>query len=83
MKYILLLLVLVLAGCGPAEYKEQHFSQMPPELKDCKTYYITEGNGGGITVMRCPEATTSVNKQEGKVKKTYVVIDGKAYEKGE
>ena len=84
MKWIVILLIMFFwcTGCSP-EAKQKTYSAMPPELADCKVYFISEGFADHMTVIRCPNSTTSVTKQEGKTKRTYVVIDGKAYEKGE
>lgn len=67
MKRILGLLFL-LSGCydrtdsGPAT----HLYALPQELKDCKIFYLYNDGGGRLTVIKCPDGSTSVSRNCGK-----------------
>lgn len=74
---LLIATVLCLAGCAP-EARVKNYPVLPDELKDCKFYRLTDGDGGSITVARCPGSNTTV-QQSDKAHTTSVVIDGKAY----
>lgn len=69
-------------SCEPY-YKELKFGVLPDELKDCKTFYLSSEDGNTITVMRCPNSTTSSTYRVGKHTATTVVIDGVEYVKKE
>lgn len=68
---------IILAGCNP-NYQPLSMPVLPDELKDCKFYWITNGD---ITmrVVRCPNSTTSTTYTSGKTTKTDVIIDGVTY----
>jgi hypothetical protein len=84
MKHITILLasMLALTGCVDSA-KTLYFASMPSELKDCKTFYLTNTDGQRLTVMRCPNSITSATVPEGKSLATAVVIDGVEYVKKE
>ena len=69
----------IVAGCGNSA-KEIIYPVLPPELKDCKIFYLTKESGSAITVMRCPNATTSTSYTAGKTKVTTIVVDGVEYQ---
>lgn len=51
---------LLISGCGTPSATKVKFGAMPPELSDCTTYRLSEGNGlGHVIVMRCPNSTTT------------------------
>lgn len=66
-KLIGVMVVLALAGCENRA-TEVHYV-LPNELKDCKIYYLESTRNHDLTVMRCPNSTTSTN---------YSVQNGKA-----
>ena len=70
MKKIICILpiVFLLSACEPG-YQETKASVLPQELKDCKFYWVTPDNGGGMTVVRCPLSSTSVSYRSGKTQK--------------
>jgi hypothetical protein len=72
------LLMLMLCGCE-AGVTERTDYPLPPGLSDCKIYTLENGKGGFITVMRCPNSVTALSKQEGKVNKNTIVVDGETY----
>lgn len=57
MKYIPLLFLSLACSKG---YKPQPDYPMPPEMKDCKVFTITDGSKE-LYVVHCPKATTSVS----------------------
>lgn len=83
MKKLLLILSLAFISACSAEYddKTAAYTKVPPELSDCKFYWMREeqGNPNGITVVRCPNSTTSTTAKVGKTQTTTVVIDGVPY----
>lgn len=78
MKKFLWFSVVFLSACTPG-YKEANFTVLPPDLKDCKIFYLTNTNGSRITVSRCPNSTTSTSYRAGKITHNSVVIDGETY----
>lgn len=75
MKIIFLLALLVLiTGCENAA-KELKFPVLPPDLQDCKIYYLTNEKGFNITIARCPNSTTTTNYKQGKSSHSTVVVD--------
>lgn len=77
-KIILLVALMVLAGCNPS-YKTMSFPVMPDELKDCKIFELVSIERR-IIVTRCPAAaSTSTNFPSGKTTANSVVIDGVTY----
>ena len=67
-------LIALLSGCENS-YREADFPARPPELQDCKIYYLENETGNEITVVRCPNSDTSTTYKQGKVTDTTVVID--------
>ena len=69
----------IISGCTNSA-KEVIYPVMPPELKDCKIFVLDKEDGRSITVMRCPNSTTSSTYTEGKTLKTTIVVDGVEYQ---
>lgn len=80
MKYIVMIMVVALAGCTPSA-DEQKWPVLPEGLKDCKFYKLTDESANTIKVARCPMSSTSISYQQGKTTATTVVIDGQEYTK--
>ncbi len=59
--------------------RELKFPSLPPELKDCRIFGITNSEGESMRVARCPNSTTSTTYKSGKTTHTTVVIDGVEY----
>lgn len=75
---------IIAAGCTPkAEDVGATYSVRPKELADCGFYHLTNVNGGRLTVVRCPNSTTSVTEPSGKSTKTTITVDGVEYVKKE
>ena len=58
MRKLWLLVLLVLVGCSDTS-KEIHFPAMPPELADCKVFYVSNSSWEHMTVVRCPLSVTT------------------------
>lgn len=69
----------IISGCTNSA-KEVLFPVLPQELKDCKVFFLTNEGGGALTVMRCPNATTSTSYTSGKSTVTSIVVDGVEYQ---
>jgi hypothetical protein len=75
MKSWILVFAVMLSGCAPsAEERTANFTVIPDGLKDCKIYRISDG-GENITVVRCPNSSTTSSYRIGKTKKTVTTID--------
>ena len=75
MKSWILVFAVMLSGCAPsAEERTANFTVMPEGLKDCKVYRISDGSEN-ITVVRCPNSSTTSSNRIGKTKKTVTTID--------
>lgn len=71
-KVLLALAVVVLAGCNSAE---QVYPKVKPHgLKDCEFYsmYIS---GSHMSVVRCPNSSTTTTHRSGKTERSVAVID--------
>jgi hypothetical protein len=85
MKKLLIIVVLLViagccSGCSPSvESLDESFTVRPKELKDCTIFRLGDGYMGHITVVRCPNSTTSTTERVGKTTQTTVVIDGVEY----
>ena len=64
------------SGCHPSA-EERFFPVMPKELQGCKVFDLDDGAGKAprLTVMRCPNSSTSVNYKSGKATIQTAVID--------
>ena len=74
-----LCLAVLAAGCQPSVETAKY--PLPAELQDCKLFKLSDGLNS-ITVVRCPNSTTSTNYREGKSDRTSVVVDGGAEPSG-
>lgn len=78
-KLIMIACIFLLSACSEG-VTSQRLPALPPELQDCKAYYVT----GGLTgftgyVLRCPNSSTTI--QYGGKSKTHVtVVDGEPEE---
>lgn len=76
MKYLTLIIVL-LSGCERATQEATQSFSLPKELIDCRVYYMTSGGATytRITVVRCPNSSTSTSYGCGKSTCDSTVID--------
>lgn len=73
------LIVMTLAACTPtATDVSAAYAVKPTELKDCQFFELRNSEGSHITVVRCPNSTTSTTLHT-KTPITTIVIDGKEY----
>ena len=65
----------MLGACTPSTSNLDHvYPVKPPGMEDCKVFRLDGTNSGHITVVRCPNSSTTT--QEGtKSKSTAIVID--------
>jgi hypothetical protein len=77
MKYVLILSLMLLAGCEPSA-TEKIWPVMPAELQDCKFYKLKDAEGNALNVARCPLSTTTV-KTQAKNPVTTITVDGVEY----
>lgn len=64
----------MLAACSPS-YEQKHYPVLPEELKDCRFFQITSGSGAYITVVRCPNSSTTTRYSYGKTMAQTVVVE--------
>lgn len=77
-RIVALVTVLLLAGCGP-EAKVLTYPILPAELNDCVFFKLRADSEAPITVVRCPNSTTSTTMKT-KTPVTTIVVDGVEYE---
>jgi hypothetical protein len=79
-KVAAVVLCVLVAGCEATTEDSKTRYSVPEHLNDCSFTYMRNTNGNAITVVRCPNSSTSTVTQE-KSPKAVVVIDGVQYEK--
>ena len=68
----------VLVACTPS-YEERSYPVLPPELKDCRFFNVSNELGESITVVRCPNSHVTVRYQKGKfIRQVAVAEDSSA-----
>jgi hypothetical protein len=77
MKYVLILSLMLLAGCEPTA-KEKVWPVVPAGLQDCKFYRLTDTEGNAINIARCPLSATTA-KTQAKNPVTTITVDGMEY----
>lgn len=77
-KNILLVLIMLLAACTPKTESIEYKYVIPAEFSDCVFKRMTNSDGYSITVVRCPNSTTSAI-QGDKSQTTSITIDGVKY----
>lgn len=74
-KILILVAAIALFGCDPsAKSIDKNYSVRPKHLQDCTFDYLMNDQGGGITVVRCPNSTTTA-KMSDKGGTTVTTID--------
>lgn len=74
-KFILFALTIFLTSCGGARTSEiSSIYSIPKEMSDCSIYFMTDGKLSNITVVRCPNSSTSTTTHE-KNSRTSIVIE--------
>jgi hypothetical protein len=83
---LVLIVVLLLAGCGPAKFEDRTSAwKLPNDLSHCKMYYLKDDDSTRINVVHCPNSTTTTEEavrrgKSGTEHRTTVVIDNQTYE---
>lgn len=82
---LLTIATLMVTGCDDSDTGSQRNVtakyNLPTEMADCVIYRMSGGMSvNELTVVRCPNSTTSTTHQEGKVRRTTIVVDGVQYE---
>lgn len=79
--------IVLLTGCDPAPkvaLDKSSIYSIPPELGNCKVYLLrtpeADPNLYVVVCDRMPLTTTNLVKQEGKIRKQYVIVNGVRYE---
>ncbi len=73
-KYLTITVLLLSAvACTPTYINEIGKYRLPPELQDCKIYYLSSSDGGSLTVVRCPNSTVTASYRKGKTTATVIV----------
>lgn len=79
-----LMMILFLVGCDTKTTTTTGAYSLPSELSECKVYYLQSSTQRDLTVMRCPNAstTTTISERQGKttVFRNVTIIDGKPYQ---
>ena len=73
LKIIVLFTTVMLAACSPNGHERNDYTVLPDGLKDCKFYRVSNGIGA-ITVVRCPNSSTTVHSG-GKQSQTTVTVE--------
>lgn len=71
-KLIMAGMVFILSGCAKETVSISGNYDIPKELLDCNIYYMRSDVSRNLTVIRCPNSstTTSYSEQHGKATKT-------------
>jgi len=80
--YLVAFAALMLIGCSDSA-KTVSYPAAPPELADCKFFFLTNKDGHSINVVRCPHSDTTATYRSGKSTVSTVTIDGVEYVKKE
>lgn len=80
---LMVVLCVVLTACESETKDVTRSYKITQELVDCKLYRLSDDGGGGITVMRCPNSTTSTTSSADKSRSAIIVIDSDTYKKVE
>lgn len=78
---LLIVVVAMLFGCTSSVGETTESWKLPKGLEDCKVYDVGyKPNAITMTAIRCPNSTTSVDYNSGKIKKRVITVDGTQYE---
>lgn len=70
---VIVILVLMITACSKETKNISERYQPPEELSDCKVYRMRSEGGNAITLVRCPNSstTTSYTRSSGKSSSRY------------
>ena len=71
-KLVMIGLVLILSGCAKETVSISGNYDIPKELSDCSIYYMRSDVSRNLTIIRCPNSstTTSYSEQHRKATRT-------------
>jgi hypothetical protein len=73
-----------LSGCAKSATENTSHYDLPDGLKDCKIFYLGSDNSlTGITVVRCPNSSTTTTYKQGKTQRSVSVVEGEVEINGE
>ena len=88
-KYLALGLVVLLAGCDNSEYRQQKQQSYNDDithtkgLDDCIVFLVHDDRSDDLTVIRCPNSSTTTSRRVASGKSTrqiqHIVVDGVTY----
>lgn len=72
-KIVIFILTLILTACSKETKNISERYQLPDELSDCRVYRMRAEGGNVITLVRCPNSstTTSYRRSNGKSSSRY------------
>jgi hypothetical protein len=76
-------ILMLLAGCEAKTYESKGKFIVPDDLKDCKFYAMKPEGGNTVTVIRCPNSSTSAQYATGGKSSQNILsvtIDGVEYQ---
>ena len=73
---ITLFVVGLLVGCTKSTSEISTDYVLPPELSQCKVYFLDNGGLHPMRVLYCPNASTATTYMNGKVTEHTAMIDG-------
>ena len=79
MKLLPFAMIVLLSACDAETYDVSNKYAIPPQFSDCMFADMRSTDGSVITVVRCPNSSTSTIRG-GKAHETAIVIDGVQYE---
>lgn len=66
MKKLILIAIVLIAGCDGYTDDVSGRYQLPKGLQDCQVYLMSPSRGKDLYVVRCPNSTTAVSYRENK-----------------
>lgn len=69
-KLFVLFLILTLSACSKETTNISEKYQLPNELSDCKIYRMIAEGGSSLTLVRCPNSSTTTDYTERSGKST-------------
>lgn len=73
--FITTMCTFALVGCNKSSVELTSKYNIPQELSDCKIYFVGANNGTGITVVRCPNSSTTTSYKQGKATRSVTVVE--------
>jgi len=74
LNFAVLAMAAALSACTPSA-TEVIMPVVPPGLKDCQFYNLKNGYGTNMTVVRCPNSSTTMQQKRGKTTEETAVVE--------